>query len=274
MSKYIERLIMPDVNDENYYSDKNEMVKYGFPLPNCTTYVHGRWNELGVQNIQLSLNNANTYFSKNDGYVRSQVAQVGAIACWGGGEYGHVAIVEIVNQDGTMIISQSDYISKINFETKTIKQNSNLYGYAFQGYIVCPIDFVEKIPSVKYGVHVQNIGWMEEVHDGDQAGTIGQSKRIEAIRISFENMTGYNFRYRAYVEGQYNPTEWKSAGEVIGTVGESKRLEAIEFDGDIMLEIQEHIQDMGWSPAYINNKGIIGNVGKSLRLEALKIKLV
>jgi uncharacterized protein YjdB len=36
---------------------------------------------------------------------------------------------------------------------------------------------------VEYQAHVQNIGWQNWVKDGEVAGTTGQSKRMEAIKI-------------------------------------------------------------------------------------------
>ena len=39
---------------------------------------------------------------------------------------------------------------------------------------------------IVYQVHVQGLGWMEPVRDGDVAGTVGLSKRVEAIKIWLE----------------------------------------------------------------------------------------
>ncbi|WP_106059606.1 hypothetical protein [Clostridium vincentii] len=36
---------------------------------------------------------------------------------------------------------------------------------------------------VKYQAHVQDVWWQSWVKDGEIAGTTGQSKRMEAIRI-------------------------------------------------------------------------------------------
>ena len=38
-------------------------------------------------------------------------------------------------------------------------------------------------PNIRYEVHVQEIGWQEQKADGQIAGTEGESKRIEAIKI-------------------------------------------------------------------------------------------
>ncbi|SCH51301.1 Clostridial hydrophobic W [uncultured Collinsella sp.] len=39
------------------------------------------------------------------------------------------------------------------------------------------------LPVLTYQAHVQVIGWQAEVADGERAGTTGQSKGIEAIRV-------------------------------------------------------------------------------------------
>jgi len=37
--------------------------------------------------------------------------------------------------------------------------------------------------SIRYRAHVQNIGWQGWRTDGQTAGTVGQSLRIEAVEI-------------------------------------------------------------------------------------------
>ena len=41
-----------------------------------------------------------------------------------------------------------------------------------------------------------------------------------------------------------------------------------------MLEVQEHIQDVGWMPSSKGTNIKIGTEGKSLRIEAFKINLL
>ena len=63
-------------------------------------------------------------------------------------------------------------------------------------------------PMVTLKAHVQNIGWMTNVSDGQMAGTEGQSLRLEGLKFY---VTGYSnarydsichsgIRYRAHVE--------------------------------------------------------------------------
>lgn len=95
---------------------------------------------------------------------------------------------------------------------------------------------------IKYNVHVQNIGWLYDENDtsdwatnGKFAGTTGQSLRIEAVKISLDNLPGYDVYYRGHVENQGNmPQEsgewsWVKNGEMLGTAGSSLRLEELEI---------------------------------------------
>ncbi|MGV8906633.1 MAG: hypothetical protein ACOH15_08540 [Acetobacterium sp.] len=84
---------------------------------------------------------------------------------------------------------------------------------------------------IQYRVHVQNVGWMDPVQDGDFAGTKGKSLRIEAIEISLVNdagmvLTDYSVVYSGHVQniGDVGPY---TNGEQLGTVGSSLRLEEI-----------------------------------------------
>ncbi len=77
---------------------------------NCTWYVNGRLKELGYD--ASSLDRLTGYANDWDnqaqaaGIQMSNTPQVGAIAQW---ESGHVAVVERVNADGTILISESSY---------------------------------------------------------------------------------------------------------------------------------------------------------------------
>lgn len=44
------------------------------------------------------------------------------------------------------------------------------------------ISETEKKPEVEYTTQVQNIGWQDPVSNGQSAGTVGQSLRLEAIK--------------------------------------------------------------------------------------------
>ena len=91
--------------------------------------------------------------------------------------------------------------------------------------------------TLKYKVHVEQLGWLSEVSRGQIAGTTGQAKRMEAIIIKLEN-SSYSIKYRVHVK-DYGWLKWVDSGEIAGTTGESRRIEAIQ----IVLEKNNEIID-------------------------------
>jgi surface antigen len=79
---------------------------------NCTWYANGRLGELGYSNNALRklVGNARDWDNqaRNAGISIGTQPRVGAIAQW---ESNHVAVVEQINSDGTIIISESSYPS-------------------------------------------------------------------------------------------------------------------------------------------------------------------
>ena len=121
-------------------------------LQNCTGYVHGRkmeaesWSSHGivVKSTRLSTGHAGTYWDyTQDGYERGQEPKVGAIACWKGGKnnYGHVAYVEEVKKDGTVIVSESHWESISYWNTWTGNPKKRWKTIKFQGYIYTDVEW-------------------------------------------------------------------------------------------------------------------------------------
>lgn len=118
--------------------------------------------------------------------------------------------------------------------------------------------------KVEYEAHVQNIGWQGVKRDGQIAGTVGESKRLEALRI---NCQGIKFK------GHIQNIGWTSerlSGEVVGTAGEDLRLEAVQIFKD-GIKYRVHIQNKGWTD-WKSSGEVAGTVGESLRIEAIEIK--
>ena len=109
-------------------------------MPNCTGYAWGRALELlNSRDCNLSVNNADLWFNNQDGYKRGQIPKLGAIICYSGGSLsGHVAVVEKINNDGSILVSESSYGGNY-FETETIPNDYSYYNYTFQGFIYLPI---------------------------------------------------------------------------------------------------------------------------------------
>lgn len=132
-------------------------------------------------------------------------------------------------------------------------------------------EVISNLPDLQYQVHLQDIGWCNIQNAGEGAGTEGQERRLEAVRFFGHN--GLDIQYRAHV-GEVGWQEWKKSGEIAGTTGESKRIEALEIKCNKLLEVEEHIQNVGWMPKTTAKEFTIGTVGKSLRMEAFRMRVV
>ena len=139
-----------------------KLIPYtGCALPNCTAWAWGRFYELIGEKPALSTGNAENWFGHGcslsisiqaqaekgtaaDGYTRGETPKLGAVICWEGvgDKAGHVAIVEQINPDGSIITSESGWNdSRIWWTSERSNSNNNWgqgSGYVFQGFIYCP----------------------------------------------------------------------------------------------------------------------------------------
>lgn len=123
-------LTYQEVYNNPWYSTENIMHglangRYGLDRlrgergGNCTAYAWGRRCELEGERTQLLAGNACTWYSVELArgiYRCGQTVEVGAVCCWSyntaGGHPGHVAIVEVINDDGSIITSESAWGSR------------------------------------------------------------------------------------------------------------------------------------------------------------------
>jgi uncharacterized protein YjdB len=152
-------------------------------------------------------------------------------------------------------------------------------GFLYEGSVSAEENEDEGEYTLAYSVHCQDIGWMSEVYDGETAGTSGQGKRLEAIKISVGNAdTSGGITYRTHVQ-DHGWMDWVSDGEMSGTSGEGRRLEAIQIKltGELAenydVYYRVHCQDYGWLN-WTKNGASAGTVGQAKRLEAIEIKLI
>ena len=139
-----------------------------------------------------------------------------------------------------------------------------------------------------YRAHVQKLGWLPAVRDGQIAGTVGKSLRMEAVK--FTPPEGVTLTVNAHLQGvgwkSYpNIRKGKSSGTgsskndpIIGTVGESRRLEAIQIHAEGLpkgkrIRYRAHVQGKGWLP-WVEDGKVAGTTGQSRRLEALQVEIV
>ena len=141
MADFVPRLTDYGIQGNPYWYANNPFYNAGYGLPNCTCYAWGRfWEEAGAEyRPLLSTGNAEDWFSYNDGYERGQAPALGSVLCLADGPYsgdGHVAIVEQINNDGSIVTSNSAYGGSYWYlQTLRAPNYLPVEGYRFQGFI-------------------------------------------------------------------------------------------------------------------------------------------
>ena len=133
--------------------------------------------------------------------------------------------------------------------------------------------------KVEVQAHVQDVGWQGWVSDGDTAGTVSKSKRLEALRFKVENayLDG-DIEAQAHVE-DIGWQGWKTSDSIASTTGQGKRIEAIQFrlTGDLEeaydIWYQANVQAIGWM-GWTKDGSSAGTTGVCGRMEALQVLLL
>lgn len=130
-------------------------------LPNCVAFCWGYWYEIMGKRPNLSRRNAKEWYGYTaDGYARSRTPELGAVACWGGGQYGHVAIVVGIHSDH-ITVAQSNYGGRRFEIVNCYKMSNGLYkshggNTAMQGFILLPSAYkVKPSTSMSNGTKVK-----------------------------------------------------------------------------------------------------------------------
>lgn len=122
--------------------DGIKMPFSGSVLPNCVGYVVGRTSE-GCGETSCHLNSMDAYkfwTSQPSGWTKTQIPSVGAVAVWGkgtGSAYGHVAVVERVESNSVVWISESNW-SVGFFKYEKINPANRWRTIPFKGYLTNP----------------------------------------------------------------------------------------------------------------------------------------
>ena len=142
--------------------------------------------------------------------------------------------------------------------------------------------------SIEYTVHVQDYGWINDkdgdwFKDGAMAGTAGEAKRLEGMRIVLSGDLGYFYsvQYQVHIQDYGDSQGFVNDGTLAGTTGESKRLEEVQIklvkmdpsNGTMSVNYRVHVQDKGWEATYAKNGASSGTTGESKRLEGIEIYL-
>ena len=163
--KFKARWTDKDLKTSRYYKYVYPYKKFNFPLPNCTTYAYGRsmeiaaeygadWTDIEHYNNpwwftgQSTYGDAETWFQEAKDHKlwkTGKEPKLGAIACWAGTRHhkgGHVAVVEDIEENGYICLSNSDYNGRLFYVQQCKPVPGEVTGYVdevFLGYIYNPI---------------------------------------------------------------------------------------------------------------------------------------
>ena len=149
--------------------------------------------------------------------------------------------------------------------------------YCFNGSL---LNVDDSKMHIQYEAHVSNIGWMSSKRDGSTAGTTGQSKSVEDLKVGILNpVEDGSVQINANVSGiGWQGWDTPSASEG-GTTGQGRAVEAVRLrltgslanDYDVYYRV--HASNIGWM-AWAKDGEEAGTTGMSCSLEAVQIKLV
>ena len=133
---------------------------------------------------------------------------------------------------------------------------------------------------IQYEAHVSNIGWMSSKRDGSTAGTTGQSKAVEDLKVSILNPEeDGSVQIDAHVSGiGWQGWDTPSASEG-GTTGQGRAVEAVRLrltgslakDYDVYYRV--HASNIGWM-SWAKDGEEAGTTGFGRSVEAVQIRLV
>jgi len=224
----------------------NEQSYWGMDAGhNCTNYVAWRLSTAGVERPFTNPGNAATWASRAafDGYLVDKVAAVGAVAQWDGGAAGnsvdgHVAYVEKVNGDGTILVSE-DYwhggsqTGPLTFRTLPATDVSNF------------IHYVDTTDWLRQALSVSGV-WANQTTGLDPNPTVISAVAIgDDLKVYFAE----NGKLQVATQGE---VAWEIADTGVATVG--RLLNAVNMGSDwpYLVSVEgEHLvmmvqTDTGW----------------------------
>ncbi|MDO4798712.1 MAG: hypothetical protein Q4A01_11920 [Coriobacteriales bacterium] len=147
-----------------------------------------------------------------------------------------------------------------------------------------PEGYVEReasyVGAVSANVHLQGTGWTG-ASSALEFGTTGQSRRLEAVRISGPaTPVSAGISYEVHAQG-FGWMPAKSDGALAGTTGQSRRLEAVRVrltgeaakDGNYSVWYRVHSQNYGWLGWTCDGEPA-GTTGLSKRAEAIDVQVL
>ena len=142
--------------------------------------------------------------------------------------------------------------------------------------------------------HVAGIGWQAAVGNGGTAGTTGQSRAVEALRVRLydELAARYTVWYRVH-SAEFGWLGWACDGAEAGSAGYGRAAQAVQVavlpkgdpapgdtscpfknrsDEPASITVRSHTSNIGWmSP--VGSGSVAGTTGRGLPMEALEAQL-
>ena len=144
--------------------------------------------------------------------------------------------------------------------------------------------------AISVEAHVSNVGWQAAVGNGGTAGTTGQSRAVEALRVrlSAELSARYTVWYRVH-SAEFGWLGWACDGADAGSAGYGRAVQAVQVavlpkgdpaPGDTStpfvdrsseppsVSYRAHVAGIGWQGA-VSDGAVAGTTGQGRALEAL-----
>ncbi len=142
--------------------------------------------------------------------------------------------------------------------------------------------------------HVSNVGWQAAVGNGGTAGTTGQARAVEALRVrlSADLSARYTVWYRVH-SAEFGWLGWACDGADAGSAGYGRAVQAVQVavlpkgdpapgdttcpfknrsDDPASISVRSHTSNIGWmSP--VGSGSVSGTTGRGLPMEALEAQL-
>ena len=148
--------------------------------------------------------------------------------------------------------------------------------------------------AISVEAHVSGVGWQAAVGNGGTAGTTGQSRAVEALRVrlSADLSARYTVWYRVH-SAEFGWLGWACDGAAAGSAGYGRAVQAVQVavlpkgdpapgdtacpfksrsDEPASIIVRSHTSNIGWmSP--VGGGSVAGTTGRGLPMEALEAQL-
>lgn len=135
-------------------------------------------------------------------------------------------------------IAYRSYVQRLGWQSLVSKGSSGTTGRSL-GLQALKIALSGTLPSgasVTYQTYVHGKGWQKAVSNGAASNAIMKNLNMEELRISIKGLSGYQIRYRVYIQKRgwlgwkttANGTDIKKAS-IVGIASKGLRIESVQI---------------------------------------------